>query len=87
MESGNALGAFPQTPAPVLDKISGPVGAGFLSSTGLRSGNLIERESEILPSTSGLPLHNGNSLSASSANRFTKKESPCYLQYMVQRVT
>ena len=32
-----------QTPAPVLDKISGPMGARFLSSTGLGSGNLLER--------------------------------------------
>ena len=43
LESGNAIGAFLQAPAPVLDKISGPKGARFLSSTGLRSGNLIER--------------------------------------------
>ena len=35
LESGNALGAFLQTPAPVLDRISGPMGARFLSSTGL----------------------------------------------------
>ena len=40
------MGAFLQAPAPVLDKISGPMGARFLSSTGLRSGNLIERERE-----------------------------------------
>ena len=26
LESGNALGAFLQTPSPVLDKISGPIG-------------------------------------------------------------
>ena len=38
LESGNAIGAFLQTPAPVLDKISGPMGAQFLSSTGLGSG-------------------------------------------------
>ena len=37
------IGAFLQTPAPVLDKISGPMGARFLSSTGLGSGNLIGR--------------------------------------------
>ena len=37
------MGAFLQTPAPVLNKISGPMGARFLSSTGLGSGNLIER--------------------------------------------
>ena len=43
MESGNATGAFLQTPAPVLDKISGPMGARFLSSAGLGSGNLIGR--------------------------------------------
>ena len=42
LESGNAIGAFLQTRAPVLDKISGPMGARFLSSTGLGSGNLIE---------------------------------------------
>ena len=41
--TGNAIGAFLQTPAPVLDKISGPMGARFLSSTGLGSGNLIGR--------------------------------------------
>ena len=39
----DAIGAFLQTPAPVLDKISGPMGARFLSSAGLRSGNLIGR--------------------------------------------
>ena len=33
-KSGNALGAFLQTRATVLDKISGPMGARFLSSTG-----------------------------------------------------
>ena len=43
LESGNAIGAFLQTPAPVLDKISGPMGARFLSSTGLGSGNLTGR--------------------------------------------
>ena len=43
LESGNAIEAFLQTPAPVLDKISGPMGARFLSSTGLESGNLIGR--------------------------------------------
>ena len=46
LESGNALGAFLQTPAPVLDKISGPTGAELLSSTGLGFGTLIERERE-----------------------------------------
>ena len=39
----NALGVFLQTPAPVLDKISGPLGARFFSSTGLRFGTLIGR--------------------------------------------
>ena len=39
----NAMGAFLQTPAPVLDNISGAMGARFLSSTGLRSGSLIGR--------------------------------------------
>ena len=39
----HALGAFLQTPAPVLDKNSGPMGAQFLSSTGLGFVNLIER--------------------------------------------
>ena len=43
LESGNAIGAFLQTPAPALDKISGPMGAPFLSSTGLGSGKLIGR--------------------------------------------
>ena len=43
LKSGSALGAFLQTRAPVPDKISGPVGARFLSSTGLGFGNLIER--------------------------------------------
>ena len=41
-ESGNPLGAFLQTPAPVLDKISGPMDARFLSSTGLGFGTLIK---------------------------------------------
>ena len=39
LESGNTIGAFLQTTAPVLDKICGPMGARFLSSTGLGSGN------------------------------------------------
>ena len=43
LESGNAIGAFLQTPAPVLDKNFGPMGARSLSSTALGSGNLIER--------------------------------------------
>ena len=43
LESGKAIGALLQTLAPVLDKNSGPMGAGFLSSTGLGSGNLIRR--------------------------------------------
>ena len=43
LESGNALGAFLQTPDPVMDKISEPMGARFLSSVGLGSGNLIGR--------------------------------------------
>ena len=33
LESGNALRAFLQTSAPVLDKISGPMGVRFFSST------------------------------------------------------
>ena len=41
--SGNAPGAFLQTSAPVLDNISGPMGAQFLSSNGLGFGNLIGR--------------------------------------------
>ena len=48
LESGNALGAFLQTSAPVLDKNSGPMGAQFLSSTGLGFVNLIER-AQIFP--------------------------------------
>ena len=35
LESGKATGAFLQTPATVLDEISGPMNARFLSSTGL----------------------------------------------------
>ena len=42
LESENSIGAFLQARAPVLDKISGPMGAQFLSSTGLQSENLIE---------------------------------------------
>ena len=42
-EPGNALEAFRQTPAPVLDIISGPMGARSLSTTGLQFGTLIER--------------------------------------------
>ena len=41
LESGNPLGAFLQTPAPALDKVSGPMRARFLSSTGLGFGTLI----------------------------------------------
>ena len=48
LESGNAPGAFLQTSAPVLDKISGPMGAQFLSSTGLQFATLIER-AQLLP--------------------------------------
>ena len=43
LESGNAIGAFLKTPAPVLGLISGPMGAQLLSSTGLGSSNLIGR--------------------------------------------
>ena len=43
LESGNAIGAFLQTPAAVLDKTSGSKGARLLSSTGLGCGNLIGR--------------------------------------------
>ena len=43
LEYGNPMGASLRTPAPVLDKISGPMGARFLSSAGLGSGNLIGR--------------------------------------------
>ena len=43
LESGNATGAFLQTPAPVLDNISGPMGAILLSNTGLQFGTLIGR--------------------------------------------
>ena len=43
LESANALGAFLQTRAPVLDNISGPMGAQFLSSTGLGSDTLTGR--------------------------------------------
>ena len=39
---------FFQTPAPVLDKISGPMGARFLSSAGLGFGVLIGR-AQFLP--------------------------------------
>ena len=48
LESGNAPGAFLQTPAPVLDKISGPMGARLLYSAGLQFANLIER-AQLLP--------------------------------------
>ena len=48
LESGNALGACLQTPAPVLDKIPGPMGARFLSSIGLGCGTLIGR-AQIFP--------------------------------------
>ena len=43
LESGNAIGPFLQTPAAVPHKISGPMGAGVLSSTGLQFGTLIGR--------------------------------------------
>ena len=42
LEPGNAPGAFLQTTAPVLDKHFGPMGARFLSSTGLQFATLIE---------------------------------------------
>ena len=41
-------GAFLQTPAPVLDTISGPLGAGFLSSAGLQFATRIAR-AQLLP--------------------------------------
>ena len=43
MESGNAPGALLQTSALVLHKISGPMAARFLSSTGLQCATLVER--------------------------------------------
>ena len=43
MEAGNALGAFLQTPAPVLDESSGQMGARILYSTGLGFGTLLGR--------------------------------------------
>ena len=46
--ANSQLGAFLQIPAPVLDKIPGPMGAQFLSSLGLGFGNLIER-AQIFP--------------------------------------
>ena len=36
-------GAFLQTPAPALDRISGPKGAGFLSNIGLGFGTIIDQ--------------------------------------------
>ena len=50
--SSCAIGAFLrflQTPAPVLDKISGPIGTRILSSTGLQFGTLIGRAQFLLP--------------------------------------
>ena len=41
LESGNALERFLQAPAPALDQISGPMGAQFVSCTGLGLGTLI----------------------------------------------
>ena len=43
LEYENALEAFVETPAPALDKFSGPMGARFLSSTGLTFGILVGR--------------------------------------------
>ena len=43
LESGKCHRSLPQTPAPVLNTISGPMGARFLSSIGLGFGSLIVR--------------------------------------------
>ena len=43
LESGNASGAFPQTPTPTLDKIPAPMDARFLSSVGFGFGTRIGR--------------------------------------------
>ena len=48
LESGNATGAFLQTPAPILQKYSGPIGAGILSSFGLQFGTLLDRAQFVL---------------------------------------
>ena len=51
---GNAPGTLLKIPAPVLDNISGPMGARLLSSTGLGIGILLSlRGSEFLPAPAG----------------------------------
>ena len=65
--SGNAIRAFVQTPAPVLDKISGPMDARFLSSTGPGSGNLIGRAQ--FPPASPLDKKSVSQLSRSTAGK------------------
>ena len=57
----NHLGAFPKTPA----KISGPMGARFLSSTGLECGTLVGRGQFI----SGLALDKNRSPIETLAHR------------------
>ena len=62
LESGNALGAFRQTRAPALDKISGPPGARFypVLGWGLATSH---RENAILPAPAlDKNLENPNSL-------------------------
>ena len=48
MQSGDGSGAFLHIPAPLVDKIPGPVSARFSFSTGLQFGTLLGRE-ELLP--------------------------------------
>ena len=56
LESGNAPGTFLQTRAPVLDGLSGPMGAQFSCSTGLGCGNFIGRAQYSPFVSSNLPI-------------------------------
>ena len=56
LESGNARRAFLQTPAPVPDKIPGPQGAQFVSSTGLGFWQPHRKSTTSLITSTGLNL-------------------------------
>ena len=71
LECENALEAFLQTPAPVVDKVSGPMGAQFLSSTGLGFGILVGR-AQPLPVAALDKIQSSNSKNPSKKHLLVK---------------
>ena len=76
LESGNALGAFLQTPDPVLDNISGP-SARFLSRNGLGFGTPIGR-AQFFPA----PALDEKSVSKNSQEEIHPKNPPKIKKFM-----